>query len=105
MSPGEGRLQSLARFFSLHWPRLLAGAALSAVFFGNQGFRGLARNWLELRRLRHEIAALKSEQGRLAERMRLLNEGDSALERVARKELGYIKPGEIEYRFPPPSQQ
>ena len=31
-----------------------------------------------------------------------MKSADGSLERMARKDLGFIKPGEIEYRFPPP---
>lgn len=89
-------------FVREHWPRLLATALLVVVFFGNQGFRSLVRNWLELRRLRTELAELKREELRQAERMKFMKSGDAALERLARRELGFIKKGEIEYRFPPP---
>lgn len=83
---------------------MLGVALLLAVFFGNQGFRSLVRNWIELRHLRREIATLTAEQGRLSERLKLLRAGDAALERTARKELGFVKKGEIEYRFPPPRE-
>ena len=89
-------------FVREHWPRLLVSGALVAVLLGNQGFRSLARNLFELRRLRSEIAELKREEGRQAERMKFVKSGDAALERLARRELGFIKKGEIEYRFPPP---
>lgn len=89
-------------FVRAHWPRLLASGALVAVLLGNQGFRSLATNWLELRRLRGEITELKREEARQAERMKFVKSGDAALERLARRELGFIKKGEIEYRFPPP---
>ena len=102
-SDKPGRWAGPRRFLREHWARLLATAGLLAVFFGNQGFRSLARNWLELRQLRREIAALEDEQTRLTGRLKALRSGDAALERLARKELGFIKKGEIEYRFPPPS--
>lgn len=85
------------------WPRLLGTALLLALFFGNQGFRSLVRNWMELRRLRGDIVSLKDEESRLSERLKLMRAGGSSIERMARRELGYIKKGEIEYRFPPPS--
>lgn len=99
---GASRARRAAVFVSGQRWRLLALAGLLALFFGNQGFRGLVRNWLELRRLRGEIASLEREEAQLAERLKLLRSGDFALERMARKELGFVKPGEIEYRFPPP---
>ncbi|MBI5623899.1 MAG: septum formation initiator family protein [Elusimicrobia bacterium] len=93
------------RFILRHWARLLLSAFLFVVFFGNQGFRSLVRNWLELRHLRAEIAALEREQARLSGRLKSSKNSDAALERMARRELGFVKPGEIEYRFPPPSPE
>ena len=96
------RAQALA-FFKAQWPRLLISTAVVAVFFGNQGFRSLVRNYLELRQLKREIALLEREEGRHAQRLKLLKAGDGSIERMARRELGYVKKGEIEYRFPPPA--
>ncbi|MFA6316029.1 MAG: septum formation initiator family protein [Elusimicrobiota bacterium] len=101
-------MSDVAGFYRLilrHWARILLSAFLLMVFFGNQGFRSLVRNWLELRHLRAEIAALEAEQSRLSGRLRSGRTTDAALERMARRELGFVKSGEIEYRFPPPSPE
>jgi cell division protein FtsB len=91
-----------AEFAREHWVRLLIGAGLVYVFFGNAGFRSLVRNWLELRRLQREIVALDRDEKDLDAKLRALRSGDGGVERAARRDLGYIKKGEIEYRFPPP---
>jgi cell division protein FtsB len=85
------------------WPRLLITVGLSAIFFGNQGFRSLIRNWLELRSLSREISALEAENAKSAARLKELRESDVAVEREVRK-VGFMKPGEIEYRFDPPKK-
>ncbi len=95
----------MAEFFKEHWRRLLASGALLVVLFGNQGFHGLVRNWLELRHLRREIADLDREQAAQTERLKALRSGGTSFERLARSELGYIRKGEIEYRFPPPVEE
>lgn len=82
--------------------RVALTVGLVAVFFGNQGFISLVRNWAELRQLRRQIAGLEVHKSQEADRLKLIASGDSAVERLARRELGYIKKGEIEYRFPPP---
>lgn len=87
------------------WPRILLGAGLLAVLFGNAGFRSLVGNWIELRRLRAEILRLEAEEKELDVKLKSLRAGDGGVERLARKELGYIKKGEIEYRFPPPEKK
>ena len=101
----KGRARRAADFVRANWGRILAGAGLFLVFFANGGFRSLARNWLELRRLDAEIVALEREEKDLDGRLRSLRSGDGPVERLARLELGYIKKGEIEYRFPPPERK
>jgi len=86
-----------------HWLRVLLTTGLLAVFFGNQGFRSLVTNWLELRSLRREMAALEADNAKTSYRLKELRESESALEREARK-IGFGKSGEIEYRFDPPKQ-
>jgi cell division protein FtsB len=88
-----------------NWPRVAWTLFLTTVFFGNQGFRSLVRNYLELRSLQKDIAALEAQEQANSERLRLLKAGDGSVERLARRELGYIRKGEIEYRFPPPSPE
>ncbi|MDE2489888.1 MAG: septum formation initiator family protein [Elusimicrobia bacterium] len=93
--------RAAAAFVREHWARLAVGAALIAAFFGNAGFRSLVSNWLELRRLNAQIVALDSSQKDLDQKLAALRSGD-AVERAARRDLGYIRKGEIEYRFPAP---
>lgn len=95
----------LSSFLKRHWPRVLGVCALLVLLLGNQGFRGLMRNWRELKSLRREISALEREENRQARRLDGLKAGDGAIERLARRDLGYIRKGEIEYRFPPPSAE
>jgi cell division protein FtsB len=88
-----------------HWPRLIAIAALLYVFFGNAGFRSMVANWMELRRLKTEISTLDRDEKDLDEKLKALRAGDGGVERAARRDLGYIKKGEIEYRFTPPGKK
>ncbi len=99
------RARRASEFVRAHWGRLLTGLALLLVFFGNAGFRSLTRNWLELRRLNMEIVALEREEKELDAKLKFMRSGDGPIERLARRELGYIKKGEIEYRFPPPAKR
>ncbi len=101
----KDRAKRAAEFARAHWGRIAFATALLLVFFGNGGFRSLARNWLELRRLNAEIVSLEKEEKELDARLKALRSGDGPVERLARRELGYIKKGEIEYRFPPPEKK
>ena len=58
-------------------------------------------NWLELCRLRGEISRLEAANVQAEERLKELKENETVLEREVRK-VGFIKSGEIEYRFEPP---
>lgn len=91
-------------FLKERWPRLLLGAGFLALFFGNAGFRSLVTNWRELRRLQGEIGSLEREEKELETKLKALRAGEGGVERLARRELGYIKKGEIEYRFEPPAK-
>ncbi|MFI5349812.1 MAG: septum formation initiator family protein [Elusimicrobiota bacterium] len=105
MTAKAARGAAAAAFAREHWPRLLAAAALLYVFFGNAGFRSMVSNWMELRRLKSEIVALDHDEKDLDVKLKALRSGDGGVERAARRDLGYIKKGEIEYRFPPPEKK
>jgi cell division protein FtsB len=105
MTAKAARVAAAADFARGHWRRLLIAAALLYVFFGNAGFRSMVSNWLELRRLKAEIAALDRDEKDLDAKLKALRAGDGGVERVARRDLGYIKKGEIEYRFPAPEKK
>jgi hypothetical protein len=92
---------NVALWLRERWIQILATVGLLAVFFGNQGFLSMVRNWLELRNLSREIATLEEDHRRDAMKLKELRESDSSLEREARK-VGFNKSGEIEYRFQPP---
>jgi cell division protein FtsB len=67
--------------------------------FGNSGFRNLVRRHLELRKLRSIKDQLRKENVLLKKEIYLLENDETYIERIARKELGLISNGEVEYRF------
>ncbi len=94
-------ISSQVTWLRVRWIKVLATIGLLAVFFGGRGFRSLTANWLELRRLRREIAQLEAANTKAEARLKELKGNDTALEREVRK-VGFLKSGEIEYRFEPP---
>lgn len=96
------RAAKKASFFRSRWLTVFGLLFLLAVVFGNRGFLKLVNNWIEDRSVSKEKAGLEVEKARLSERLEAMRTGDVPLERMARRDLGYIKPGETEYRFPPP---
>ncbi len=63
------------------------------------GLRKARRNEAEAERLERENAALEQRVARLRREVRALQGDPAALERAAREELGYVKPGEIVYKL------
>jgi cell division protein FtsB len=93
-NPDPGTRNPRARRI-IHW--LLIFVASVIVVDGLVGERGL----LAILRARHEyddlaatIAHQRADNARLREEARRLKEDPSAIEEVARRELGLIKPGE-----------
>ena len=86
-------------------PWFWAAAAAAVALVGNSGFRRLVSRGWELRKLRRDLAALQEEQAGLERQIRNARAPGPALEAAARRELDYLRPGEIEYRFPPPSKK
>jgi cell division protein FtsB len=76
---------------------LLVLLAASAVH--PDGLRKALRNEEEGRRLERENAELEQAVVRLRREVRALRGDPAAIERAAREDLGYVRPGEIVYKF------
>jgi cell division protein FtsB len=75
---------------------LLVGAAL----LGDQGLLMLWRLQAEIETLHRDVAALEAENARLARAIADLRHDPATIERLAREELGLVRPGERVLRFP-----
>jgi cell division protein FtsB len=94
--------------FAGHWlyqmRRVLATVciALLAVFlgykvvFGANGMKVWQAKRAEVQRLQREIDRKQAEQQELQRRVKALQRGDAnVIEKEAREQLGYVKPGEV----------
>jgi cell division protein FtsB len=84
---------------------IAGGLLLAALLLGNKGFRTLVSSALHLRRLESQVAEAEAEEARLKAAIEAVKNDDLALESAVRRELGYQRPGEVEYRFPPPAPE
>jgi cell division protein FtsB len=73
--------------------------ALILFLLANGGSRTMFRRYWEMHRLRLELEQLKKENALLRKEAYFLEEDSSYIERIARKELGLVSSGEVEYRF------
>jgi len=78
---------------------IVLGCIVFLFLFGNAGSRRLVRRYFEIYKLKGELEQLKKENELLKKEVYLLQNDPLYIERIARKELGLIAPGEIEYRF------
>ncbi len=90
--PALGHRARVAYFGALLF--LLAGSALDPG-----GLRKARQQEAEARRLEAENAALEQAVARLRRDVKALRGDPAALERAAREELGYVKPGEMVYKL------
>lgn len=81
--------------------QLLWAAAAAALVLAvgsaaaDGGFRRYFRLSADVRQLREKTAALREENARLKAEIAALRDDDAALERAAREELGFVRPGEL----------
>jgi cell division protein FtsB len=78
---------------------IVGGVVLCLIIFGSGGFRAMVRRYWEIHTLELERERLKKENVLLQREIYYLEEDSSYIERIARKELGLLAPGEVEYRF------
>jgi cell division protein FtsB len=79
----------------VHWLLLfVASAIIVDGLVGERGLLAMMRAQHEYDRLSDEISRQRAENARLREQVRRLTDDPSAIEEIARRELGLIKPGE-----------
>lgn len=78
---------------------ILLGLLLAGAFLSSEGSRSFWKRKRHLKHLEQKLSELKIENDNLAQEIERLKSDPRAIERIARSELGLLKPGEIEYRF------
>lgn len=81
----------------------LAGCLAFILFFTVFGERGLLRIYemrQEKQRIDEKVSDLKVENDKLRMEIASLHNDRHYLERIARKDLGLVKPNEVIYQFP-----
>lgn len=94
--------------FAYRWRRRLATAAVAVVaawmafhvIFGANGMVIYQGKKAEYREVRTEVDSLQKENDRLNKEVDALRTDPKAVEKAAREEFGYAKPGEVIYLLP-----
>jgi cell division protein FtsB len=111
LRPSSSRLAARRRL----WIFRGVAAVLLAVTFGYLPYRIYARSGFaaylrlreDLRSIQTQNAKLRAENDRLGREVEALGSDLRALERVARAELGWVRPGEVifDVETPPPARR
>ena len=72
---------------------------MALCLFGNEGFRHFVTQAREKHRLEKVLVEARAEHERLSQEVVLIQKDPSYTEYLIRKNLGYVKKGEVEYRF------
>ncbi len=80
---------------------LIALVGLAIVGYGGQSLGRVWQMKREVDGLEREIAGLRAETERLSAAVAKLRSDPDSIERVAREELGLVKPGERVLKLPP----
>lgn len=75
------------------------------VVFGANGMVVYSQKRVEHRALDKEILDLKQENGRLTQHIDSLTNDPKAIEKEAREQLRYARPGEVIYTLPQPARK
>ena len=79
---------------------LLVAAAAFFRFAGYDGLMELRSSWREERELQQELQRLRDENVSIEDGIEDLSPDGAAIERIARQDLGWAKPGEIVIKIP-----
>jgi cell division protein FtsB len=92
----------------VQWRRLLATAAFmliagglcAHVLLGNNGWMSYRQKKAEYEKLQQDLKRMDEENRRLGAEIKALKSDPNAIEKEAREQLRYAKPGEVIYLLP-----
>lgn len=101
--PVSGQIGGLFRR-NLSWMLATALALLLLQdIFGTHGLIAMRRSQQEAKRVQREINQIDEENRQLQDRVRALKSDPTAIERIAREEMGLARPGEHIFKLTPRS--
>ena len=96
---GERKRRLRLAAFGLFLSLVFVGSSLAAVF-GQSGFLDVRRLHREIEEMTQEVARRKAEVAALGAHVKRLQTDPTAIERIAREDLGLVAPGEITFLLP-----
>jgi cell division protein FtsB len=84
---------------------VLAGLIAVHVLFGTNGWMAYEQKKAEYRKVSDDVQRIQRENSQLEAQIKALKTDPNAIEKEAREQLRYAKPGEIVYVMPTPNQE
>ncbi len=75
------------------------------VVFGPNGFLAYQKKKAEYRALGKDVERIQKENDELSQKIKALKSDPATIEKEAREQLRYARPGEIVYTYPEPAQR
>ena len=87
------------------WGLFLFAALLAVhVIFGTNGWMAYEQKKAEYRKVTQDVQQIQQDNDQLREQIKALKTDPKAIEKVAREQLKYAKPGETVYVMPTPTR-
>jgi len=99
-----GRFYALRRRLATVAVVVLAAALLGHVMFGANGMIVYRQKRAEYEELQKQIQQVQQDNARYTQQIQGLQSDQKAIEKEAREQLGYAKPGEYVYVAPAPAK-
>ena len=103
-------IRRIADWFYRSRRKLATGAVAALAFllaihvvFGANGFLAYQKKKAQYRALEQDIEKIQKENDALAERIKALKTDPATIEKEAREQLRYARPGEVIYTYPDPA--
>lgn len=88
------------------WGLFVLAALIAAhVLFGTNGWMTYEKKKAEYRKVTDDVQRMQQENAQLEAQIKALKTDPKAIEKEAREQLRYAKPGEIVYVMPTPAQE
>jgi cell division protein FtsB len=102
--PLATRIYSLRRRIATIAVAVLAASLFVHVMFGANGMIVYRQKRAEVETLKKQVVQVQQENDRYAQQIQGLKSDEKAVEREAREQLGYARPGEVVYVAPAPDK-
>ncbi len=83
---------------------LLASLLAVHVLFGTNGWMAYEKKKVEYRKVTQDVQQMQQDNEQIQQQIKALKTDPKAIEKEAREQLRYAKPGEIVYMMPAPRQ-